>query len=210
MKWQSSFWWPSCQTLIKVIWKEGTMASAEIALCGVWRFGWATIIGCVWIQMLMKHWHNGKAGVWAKWYITVTEKSEMLKKEIRKENETQSENFIYPSASLQKHHTLVTLKDNGRGEWCHLSYSQKKIFSVAWPPTFKSCTDIEQFVKQLLHRNYPNHTQSVERAVKMTTTASGRIAGSKRQIGEALRAIAGRKKQWIGKKILRHKKSCSG
>ena len=77
------------------------------------------------------------------------------------------------------------------------------------PPTFKSCTDIEQFVKQL-HLNFPNHTQSVERAVKMTTTASGRNAGSKRQIGEALCAIVGRKKQWIGKKILRHKKSCSG
>ena len=51
----------------------------------------------------------------------------------------------------------------------------------------------KQFVKQLLHLNYPNHTQSVERAVKMTTTASGRIAGSKRQIGEALCTIAGRK-----------------
>ena len=50
----------------------------------------------------------------------------------------------------------------------------------------KSCTNIEQFVTQPLHLNYPNHTQSVERAVKMTTTASGRIAGSKRQIGEAL------------------------
>ena len=43
-------------------------------------------------------------------------KSEMLKKETRKENETQSENFIYPSVSLQKYHTLVTLKDNGRGK----------------------------------------------------------------------------------------------
>ena len=32
------------------------------------------------------------------------------------------------------------------------------------------------------------------RAVKMTTTASGRIAGSKRQIGEALCCIAVRKK----------------
>ena len=62
------------------------------------------------------------------------------------------------------------------------------------PPTIKSCTDIEQFVKQLLHVNYPNHTQSVERAVKMTTTASGRIAGSNRQIDEALCTIAERKK----------------
>ena len=62
------------------------------------------------------------------------------------------------------------------------------------PPTIK------QFVKQLLHLNYPNHTQSVERAVKMTTTASGRIAGSKRQIGEALCTIAGRKKAMDRKK----------
>ena len=68
------------------------------------------------------------------------------------------------------------------------------------PPTIKNCTDIEQFVKQLLHLNYPNHTQSVERAVKITTTARGRIASSKKQIGEALCTIAGRKKQWIGKK----------
>ena len=80
-------------------------------------------------------------------------------------------------------------------EWCHLSYSQKRYLVLHEPPTFKSCTDIEQLVKQLLHRNYPNHTQSVERAVKMTTTASGRIAGSKRQIGEALCAIVARKKQ---------------
>ena len=64
----------------------------------------------------------------------------------------------------------------------------------------KSCTNIEQFVTQPLHLNYPNHTQFVERAVKMTTTARGRIAGSKRQIGEALCTIAERKMQWIGKK----------
>ena len=39
----------------------------------------------------------------------------MLKKEIRKVNEIQSEIFIYPGASLQKHFTLVTLQDNSRG-----------------------------------------------------------------------------------------------
>ena len=49
---------------------------------------------------------------------------------------------------------------------------------------------------QPLHLNYPNHMQSVERAVNMTTTASGRIACSERQIGEALCSIAGRKNQW--------------
>ena len=35
--------------------------------------------------------------------------------------------------------------------------------------------------------------------MKLTTTASGRIAGSKRQISETLCTIAERKKQWIGK-----------
>ena len=39
--------------------------------------------------------------------------------------------------------------------------------------------------------------QSVERAVNMTTTASGRIACSERQIGEALCSIAGRKKPMV-------------
>ena len=129
----------------------------------------------------------------------------MLKKQIRKENETQSENFIYPDASLQKHHTLVTLQDNGRGNGVTYLIYKKRYLVLHEPPSIKSCTDIEQFVKQLLHLNYPNHTQFVERAVKMATTASGRIAGSKSQIGKALCTIAGRKKQWIGKKILRHK-----
>ena len=33
---ECSFWWPCFKTLIRVIWEEGTMASAEIALvCGV-------------------------------------------------------------------------------------------------------------------------------------------------------------------------------
>ena len=77
------------------------------------------------------------------------------------------------------------------------------------PPSIKSCTDIKQFVKQPLHLNYPNHTQSVERAVKLTTTASGQTAGSKKQIGDALSTIAGRKKANDWEKIPRHKKSCS-
>ena len=67
------------------------------------------------------------------------------------------------------------------------------------PSLIKSCTDIEQFVMQPLDPNYPNHTQSEEHAVKLTTTASGQIAGAKRQIGEALCTLAGRKKQWIRK-----------
>ena len=60
-----------------------------------------------------------------------SKKSDMLKKEIRKENENQSENFIYSGASLIKHHALVRHKRQRPLEWCHLSYSLKKIFSVA-------------------------------------------------------------------------------
>ena len=37
----------------------------------------------------------------------LSKKSEMLKKEIKKENETQSENFIYPGVTLQQHHTQI-------------------------------------------------------------------------------------------------------
>ena len=70
------------------------------------------------------------------------------------------------------------------------------------PPLIKSYTDIKQFVKEPLHLNYPNHTQSVERAMKLTTTASEQIAGAKRQIGEAQYTTAGRKKQWIEKNTL--------
>ena len=50
------------------------------------------------------------------------------------------------------------------------------------------------------HLNYLNHTQSMELAVKLTTIASGRYAGAKRQIGEALCATAGRKKAMDWKK----------
>ena len=123
----------------------------------------------------------------------------MLKKEIRKENETHSENFIYPGASLQKHHTLVPLKDNGSGNGVTYFDPKKRYLVLHEPLLIKSCTDIKQFVKQPVHLNYPNHMQSVECAVKMTTTASGRIAGSKRQIGEALCTIAGRKSNGLEK-----------
>ena len=94
----------------------------------------------------------------------------------------------------------ITLKDNGRGNGVTYLTHKKGYLVLHEPPLFKSYTDIKQFVKQPLHLNYPNHTRSVECAVKLTTTASGRIAGAKRQIGEALCLIAGRKKQWIGKK----------
>ena len=110
-------------------------------------------------------------------------------------NEAQSENFIYPGASLPKHHPLGTLKDDGSGNGVTYLTHKKRYLVLHEPPLIKSCTDIQQFVKQPLQLNYPNHIQSVERALKMAATPSGRIAGSERQIGEELRSIAGRKKQ---------------
>ena len=115
---------------------------------------------------------------------------------------TQTENFIYPCVTFAAtlHTDLIRLNDNGRGNGCQLSYRQKRYLMLHEPPLIKSYTDIKQFVKQPLHRNYPNYTQSVECAVKLTTSARGPIAGAKRQMDEALCTIAGRKKQWIGKK----------
>ena len=74
------------------------------------------------------------------------------------------------------------------------------LFSNAFNFQFQSCQDIEQFVKQPLYLSYSNQMQSLERAVKMTTTASGQIAGSKRQIGEALCTIAEKESNGSGKK----------
>ena len=79
-------------------------------------------------------------------------------------------------------------------------------FVLHEPPLIKTCSNVKQFVKQPLYLNYPNHSQPVERAVKLTTTP---IAGSKKPIGEALCVIVGRKKHGLEKILLRRKKSCS-
>ena len=75
---------------------------------------------------------------------------------------------------------LITLKDNGRGNGATYPTHKKRYLVLHEPPLIKSCTDIIQFVEQLLHLNYPNHAQSVERAVKLATTASARIDGAKK------------------------------
>ena len=49
------------------------------------------------------------------------------------------------------------------------------------PPLAKSCTNIKRFLKQPQQLSYSNHTQAVEREVKLTTKATSRIAGKKRQ-----------------------------
>ena len=54
------------------------------------------------------------------------------------------------------------------------------------PPLIKSYTDIKQYVKQ--PATSPKLSQSYAvygRAMKLTTTSSGRITSAKRQIGEA-------------------------
>ena len=124
----------------------------------------------------------------------------MLKKEVKKEIETQSENFINPGASLQKHHTLVTFNDNGHGNSVIFFTHKKRFLVLAEPTLIKSCTDIEQFVKQPLYLNYPDNAQSVERAVKMTTTASGRIAGSKGRLVKHCVILLEEKSNGSGKK----------
>ena len=63
----------------------------------------------------------------------------MLKKEIKKENETQSENFIYQCVTLHQHHTLISdliiLKDSGC--WSGGTYLAKKGYLVLPEPPFK-------------------------------------------------------------------------
>ena len=76
-------------------------------------------------------------------------------------------------------------------------------------PLVKDYANIKQFIEHPLRLNYPNHTQAVELEVKLTTAASGRIAGKKRLMGEALcSTIAGRKKTMGWKKLLCYQKGC--
>ena len=74
------------------------------------------------------------------------------------ENKTHSKNFICPGASLQKHQTLVTLKDSGRGNAATYLTYKKGYLVFNEPPLIKSCTDTKQFVKQQFDPNYPNRT----------------------------------------------------
>ena len=81
-------------------------------------------------------------------------KPEMLKKEIKKENDTQLENFIYEGVTLQQHHyvDLIILKDNDRGSGVTYLTHQKRYLVLHKPPfKIKSRTDIKQFIKQPLH-----------------------------------------------------------
>ena len=70
------------------------------------------------------------------------------------------------------------------------------------PPLVKDYANIKRFIEHPLPLNYPNYTQAVERAVKVTTAASGQIAGQKRQMGEALCTYYQTKKMMGWKKII--------
>ena len=74
----------------------------------------------------------------------------------------------------------------------------KGLLDVTEPPLLKDCVNINQFIDTHLALYYPNHTQSVERGVKLTTETK-HISGQMRQIGEALCEIAAKKKAWIGR-----------
>ena len=108
--------------------------------------------------------------------------------------------FHLPQCNFAAHSytEMVAIQEKGLNAITYLS-NKKGNLILHEPPLVKDYANIKQFIEHPLRLNYPNHTQAVERAVKLTTAASGRIAGQKRQMGEALCTIAGRKKQWVGK-----------
>ena len=71
---ESSFWWPIFRLWSEQYEKMVQWRVKKLLSCVVWRFGWATRIGYVWLQILVKHQPNGKADMWVKRYVTVVEK----------------------------------------------------------------------------------------------------------------------------------------
>ena len=81
----------------------------------------------------------------------------------------------------------------------HFLSDKKRNLISHEPPLVKDYANIKGFIEHPLRLNYPNHTHAVDRAVKLTTAASWRIAGQKRQMGEVLCSIAGQKNDGLGK-----------
>ena len=100
--------------------------------------------------------------------------------------------------SAKNYYELVNFHGKSRSALMYQS-KFKGALAVTEPPLLMECTDLKQFISTPLSLNYPCHTQSVERAVKLTTETTKRISGQQRQIGEALNTIAARKKPWIAK-----------
>ncbi len=59
------------------------------------------------------------------------------------------------------------------------------------PPITKKIPDINRFLTERLKTEYPNHTQNVERHVKITTEVTAAVSGHERQVGEGLAKLKG-------------------
>ena len=103
--------------------------------------------------------------------------------------------------SAKNYYELVNFYGK-RGSILMYKSKSRGTLAVTEPPLLMKCRDLKQFISKPLSLHYPCHTQSVERAVKLTTETTKRVSGQKRQIGEALNTIAARKKPWLaeGKK----------
>ena len=83
------------------------------------------------------------------------------------------------------YHQLATITEVDRSKV--LFFSQYKgLLDVTEPPLVKDCVNINQFIDTRLALYYPNHTQSVERGVKLTTESTKCISDQKWQIGKTL------------------------
>jgi len=132
---------------------------------------------------------------------TIRSKAVRIIKKIRRANTYSTvRDFHLPKVDMdaESYQQLATITEVGRSEVLYLS-QYKGLLEVTEPSLLKDCVNINQFIDTPLALYYPNHTQSVERGVKLTTESTKRISGQKRQIGEALCKIAARKKAWIGK-----------
>ena len=148
----------------------------------------------------------------------VRAKAVKLITKIRRTGSSSTDSSQSPNPSVREFHLpqlnfgaesyidMITIYDSGRSAPTYLS-NKKGALQLTEPPLTKEYANIKQFLNDPLHLNYPSHTQSVERGVKLTTSATGRIAGQKRQIGEALCTIEERKKPWIGKEYRVTRKS---
>ena len=108
----------------------------------------------------------------------------------------------YPHFHSTKHklrsityHQLVTFQNTTRPAPTFTSWKGDHLL-VSEPPLSAPLSNlqIKEFTAVPLALNYPNHTQSVERAVKDTTEIYARLTGEDRQVSEVLLRRVARKK----------------
>ena len=86
--------------------------------------------------------------------------------------------FHLPQRNFATHSytEMVTIQENERNAitfW----FNKKRNLTLHEPSLVKNYANIKQFNEHPQRLNYTSDTQAVERAVKLTTAASGRIAG---------------------------------